>query len=164
MSEHIKKMYTDSMTLRGIVLDSTVSIERRIDEYLSDYFCKNNVIGNELKEMLWYTERITLGGKKDIFFMLIKRDHKEFLKSHPKFITTLEEIIPHRNIFAHLEVDLLTEQIHNESNYVQIAFKKYKNGKLTPQKYRKEDIEKLAADFAEIETCIEELIKTNKAP
>jgi hypothetical protein len=148
-----KKMYKTSLILRGVILDATVHMERIIDNYLSDYFCVNELRGNELKEMLWNTERITLSAKKDLLFMLINRYHKVFLETYPKFIDTLDKLIPHRNIFAHLELDFSSDNLENS----QFSFKKYHNGKLTNKVYTKEAIDKITADFKHVIEALDTL-------
>ena len=161
MQEKIKKIFQNSIHLRGTVLNETVDVERKIDDYLSNYFCKNELIGNELKEMLWNTERTTLGSKKDILFILLNRYEKTLLKEHPTFIDTLERIIPHRNIFAHLSVDYSNDVLEREN--VEVVFKKYNKGKLDPKVYKKEDLIKFKSDFKTINIFLDILL-TSKAP
>lgn len=78
-----------------------------------------------------FTERITLDTKKQIFVSILNQRNKEFTTKHPNFIKTLDKLIPHRNIFAHLEV----EKVKDNGDFV---FKKYKSGKLIPQIYSRE--------------------------
>ncbi|HTI60760.1 hypothetical protein [Mucilaginibacter sp.] len=155
-------VYNRSITLRGLVLDSTVQVERKIDIFLSDYFCDDKLKWAELNEMLWFTERITIGNKKDIFFLILDRHFKDYKSRNPKLVETLENIIPHRNIFAHLEIDLSEETVHKTG--IEISFKKYKAGKINIQRYSMAEIQKLFDDFNFVNNCLDELLKTSKAP
>ena len=160
MDDVRKMLINESFTLRGVILYATVTIERKIDDFLSDYFCSAKATGNELKEMLWKTERINLGSKKDILFMLLNRHYKPFLKKYPKFITMLEDFIPHRNILAHLELDM--SDISKEAGG--LIFMKYKEGKLVKKKYSAETVIKLKNDISELAKILDDLILTNNAP
>ena len=158
----LKELKTVVISLRGLMLEYTIKVENIINEYLSLYFCKDEYVGNELKEMLLNTERITLGSKKDILFILLNRYHQDYIKLHPKLISNIESIVPHRNIFAHLEMDYSSLDLEDEK--IAIFFNKYKNGKLVQLKYSSDDISKLVTDFKEIIERLEELVKTTKAP
>lgn len=163
MTDDQKKyeIYQNSLQLRGAILEGTVNIERLIDDYLSNYFCDDNSKGNELKEMLWHTERINLSGKKDVLFILLNRYEKDFLKKHSTFVDKLERLIPHRNIFAHLEMDY--NDIDEMYISKKIAFRKYKNGKLDLRSYGPEEITALQNDFVIVMNALKEL-KPAKPP
>jgi hypothetical protein len=153
--DKLRTIFQKSIQLRGLVLDATIDIERKIDDYLSSYFCNDEIKGNELKEMLWFTERIALGGKKDIFFILIKRNKKDFLVKYPDFIDKLDKLIPHRNIFAHRSIDY-SESILDKP-HVEVVFKRYDSGKSKPKTYTVEDVQNLTNDIKEVLKCMDEL-------
>lgn len=155
-----KHLFKQSANFRGHILDVTITIERKIDDFIAAYFCKNDFVANELKEMLFSTDKITIGSKKEVLFLLLNRYHKQFLKDYPKFIDTLERFIPHRNILAHLEIDSSIESFEEHKGFV---FKRYKGGKLKTEIYGAEEIEKLTADMVVIGNTLDELIKTTKA-
>jgi hypothetical protein len=131
--------------LRGSILDATIKTERLIDEYLSFHFSRDASTGIEIKEMLFFTERITFGSKKDIFFILLDKYHKDFIKLNPTFKEKLDRLIPHRNIFAHYEIDLSNNLL--DEGDLTIVFKKYKQGKLKPEQYQPERINNILTDF-----------------
>jgi hypothetical protein len=145
MNHTAKKIYQNSLTLRGIVLDAVVDIERAMDNYIANYFCIDEHRSNELREMLLHTERITLGSKKDVYYLLIRRYNPEYIELNPKFIETLERFIPHRNVLAHLEVDYSEKWLNKEN--IHVAFKKYKEGKLKDWYYTQDDVDKLKTDY-----------------
>jgi hypothetical protein len=150
--------YRSSMILRGMMIEKTIVIERLIDTFLSNYFAKNKFIGNELHEVLWCTERITLGSKKDILFVLLRKHYKDFLENTPDFISRLESVIPHRNNFAHLEIDLSEDAINRDA----ILLKKYKNGKLELREYSTATLTPLIDDMDAATELLRDLIKTSK--
>ena len=154
--KYIDKITFDtSVELRGLVLDLTIDIERRIDDCLSEYFCKNEKVAIDLHECLWATERITLGSKKDILFILLKRHKPEYLKLNPTFLGLLDNLIPHRNIFAHLEIDYDRSGPTNDK--YAIVFKKYKNGKIDPKTYTVTEIHQITHDLKEIAKRLSEI-------
>lgn len=154
--EKLRTIFQKSIQLRGLVLDATIDIERSIDDYLSRYFCADEKKANELKEMLWFTERINLSGKKDIFFMLIKRDEKDFIEKNPKFMDKLDKLIPHRNIFAHRSIDY-SESILDKPK-VEVAFKRYDSeGKMKSKTYTVEDVQNLTNDIKDVTKLLDEL-------
>lgn len=123
---------------RGEILALTVAIERQIDNYISQYFCADTKKSNELNELLLYTEKITLDMKRQIFTHLLKKNNSQFLKAHPDFLKYLEEIVPHRNVFAHLEVIDIRDL--EQMDKKKLVFKKYSNGVMKPKKYTIDDI------------------------
>lgn len=110
-------------SLRGNLLAATVEIERKMDEYISGYFCDDVKKKSELCEMLLYTERINLDLKTQILDMILGEDTPIGL------ITNLRAIVKARNVFAHLELD------SDKSTHESITFKKYVKGKLKPVNY-----------------------------
>jgi hypothetical protein len=131
----------NQLLLRGQILSSTVMIERKIDEYLSTYFCGSISKKNQLNELLFYTEKIALDMKRQIFVHLLKANNSPYISKNPEFLKYLEELVPHRNIFAHLEViDINDLPVEDRKKMV---FKKYSNGLLKPKKYTVDDIVEL---------------------
>jgi hypothetical protein len=134
--------------LRGMVLELTIMLERNIDKYLTQHFCRNEKTENELNEMFFFTEKTTLGAKKDVLFLLLDKYHQDFLKANPTFKARLDNLIPHRNIFAHLEIDYPKMDI-NDLNF-KIIFKKFKGGKLKSEEYPNEAIKAIMNDMKDL--------------
>jgi hypothetical protein len=147
-----------AIKLRGVLLEATIEVERKMDRFLSNHFCANIERGNELLEFLWMTERITLGAKKEILFYVLDNNYKQFLKNNEEFKTLFENLIPHRNIFAHLEID------RNYADYngtYQVKFKKYSKGKLETKKYGRIEMEKITIDFERLNHFLDLLVTSN---
>jgi hypothetical protein len=108
-------------------------LREKIDSYISNYFSALKKKQNELNELLLYTEKITLDIKRQIFVHLLKSNKSEFLQNNPEFIKYLEEIVPHRNVFAHLEIMDIHDLPFEDRKM--LVFKKYSNGVLSPKKY-----------------------------
>lgn len=131
--------------LRGEILDYTIKIERQIDEYLSTHFCRDEKRKNQINELLFFTERITLDLKRQIFVNLLKQNQSNYIKTDITFLKVLEDIVPHRNIFAHLEI--IDHHELSKEDGKKLVFKKYKDGSLKPKKYTIDDIVDIQANM-----------------
>jgi hypothetical protein len=119
-------LLSNSAHLRGRIIDGTIQVERLIDDYLAKYFCQSQRKSNELKELFFSTNSVVLDAKRSIFSVVIKRENPDFVKLNPKYLSRLDKFIPHRNIFAHAEIDTSSEAIANYKD--EIVFFKYVNG------------------------------------
>ena len=158
MQSKKEEMFEASTRLRGLVLDATIDIERAIDNYLSNYFCATSNKKNELNELLFFTEKVTLESKRQIFCAIVETHNQAFLNKHPDFLSSIERIVPHRNIFAHLELD--DSELAISSSDIELVFKKYAKGKLTSKKYDIEQLKNLREDIARVKLCLHELVLT----
>jgi len=98
-------------TLRGMIINEAIFLERMIDGYLADYFCKDDTTNKELKLLLLSTDRIVFESKRAIFQQLINTHNKEFAKKHPTIFSDIQYIIEQRNFVAHHILDTSTEGI-----------------------------------------------------
>jgi len=144
-------------TLRGYILFMTVQIERKIDNYLSTHFCASSKKKNQINELIFFTERITLDMKRQVFVSLLKANESPFLKENPDFLKVLENIVPHRNIFAHLETYSLRELSWDDRK--KLVFKKYSNGELRPKRYEQKDISDLQTDLMYIDFSLDLILQ-----
>lgn len=150
-------MFKNAVQLRGSILEATILIERKIDTFLALYFCASEEKKNEFSEYLLFTERITLENKRQIFAEIVKKHKSDFLKQNPDFLKGIENIVPHRNIFAHLESETsFSDVIKNKA----LVFKKYSNGKLNYKTYTNNDIDNLKKDITEIVNKLNALLLT----
>ncbi len=62
----------NQLFLRGQILGLTVRIERKINDYLSSYFCDTFKKKNQINELLFFTEKISLDMKRQMFVSLLK--------------------------------------------------------------------------------------------
>lgn len=128
--------------LRGKILGLSVEFERSLDDFIAAHFCKDEIREMELKELLLFTERITLDSKRAIFCVIVQKHYPQFLEQNADCLDEIGEIIPHRNVLAHLEINLEksvwegeTGKLAKDDEKRELVFKKYKNGKLTDKGY-----------------------------
>lgn len=159
MSKEQEKELDKAVTfLRGKILSDTVEIERKVDNFLSLYFCSTDEKKNELCELLLFTERITFDIKKQMMYAILQNHYKPFLIENPDLIAGLEELIPHRNIFAHLEVDKEESFVDGESENQKVVFKRYKGGKNKPITYTIKDVTKIGGNMGKISKLMDYLV------
>ena len=145
-----------TIQMRGIIISHTIYIERKIDEFLSNHFCEKMERKNELCELLLFTERITFDMKKQMLYAIVKEHYKQFIKDNETFLQDMEAIAPHRNIFAHLEIDLSMCQPGTGNE--RIVFKKYKSGKFKPEVYTRDQIGTLSSQMRNVMESMDRLI------
>ena len=149
---HKSYLHDNQSLFRGEILNTTVSIERKIDNYLSTHFCATKKKKDQLNELLLFTEKISLDMKRQIFIIILKLNKSEFLQKNPEFLKHLENIVPHRNIFAHLETIDPFESSNEDRK--KLVFKKYTNGELKPKKYTLDDIVDLQVKLDYVEMAM----------
>jgi hypothetical protein len=143
--EKLFSMEEDAVKMRGIILGGTIEVERLIDQYLAKYFCPTFEKVNELMELLLCTDRVALDAKRQIFVVILKKHNTDFLLKNPTFLKRLDDLIPHRNIFAHAE--LMTNHENVEQHKEKISFKRYANGKVITREYTQKVILALEKDM-----------------
>jgi hypothetical protein len=102
-------------------------------------------------------EKITLDIKRQMFTLLVKKHNADFVRRKPKFLPQLEDIVPHRNVFAHLELVPL-ENIEVEQN-ADLVFKKYANGKYKPKIYKRVDVTLIVINMYLVNKSLDELLQ-----
>jgi len=143
---------------RGSILDGIIDIERKMDDYLSSYFCSTLIKKNQLNELLFFTERISLDVKRQIFIKIIPLDKPEFLKENSRFLKKFEGLVPHRNIMAHLELFEI-EELDDEKLKQCLVFKKYKDGKITPKVYDEKSLNQIKNDIVYVHSRFLDLLQ-----
>jgi hypothetical protein len=128
----------DIITLRGIIIATTINVEQQMNEFLGCHFCSSTKRKNELCELLFLTERSNFEYKKQITIAILNKHYKPFKFHNKKFVQYLSDISPYRNIFAHLELELdkcegITTPLGTEVS--KIAFKRYHMGEYKPAIY-----------------------------
>lgn len=111
---------------RGQMMGEAIALEKRIDQFIAEHFCKTKRLQNEMYLMFLGDNRISFDGKKQIFEWIAKKHHKEWAKSFSYDIycdntkgksalsAALSFVIEQRNIMAHRMIraghdDLLEE-------------------------------------------------------
>jgi len=143
-----KMLYHSANEARGEIVGVTIMVERAIDRYLSNYFCSTDQKRQEFKELMLFSERITLDAKKEIFIAIIKMRQPAYLINNPDFLPLLTKTLPHRNIFAHLDL-IHPLQLNGDDKY-KLVFKKYINGKLSKREYGLKEFVKVLIDLNSI--------------
>lgn len=125
------KLYKDytlrSFYNRGIIINETIFLERLIDDYIANHFCKTEDTKTEMKLLILCTDRITFGSKKEILQFLIETHNKETLKNHPKLFTDLTTILEQRNILAHYWLSTSQDSLDKIKINETVEYAKYKN-------------------------------------
>jgi hypothetical protein len=165
------------LMMKGYVLYATIEIERKIDDLLSLYFCNTEVKQNEIKEFIFYHERVTFDFKRELFNLLAKKYYVDWIEKQPDILRTLENITPHRNRFAHLEVSEgkeLTEILAKPQLILQpdltkmlsgsdkntLVYKRYKNGKLQYIGYDTLEISRIETQVNYVSKALDNLRNT----
>lgn len=154
VESQLNDVRTNPILLRGIVLDGVIDIERKIDDYLSTYFCNSLLTKNELNELLFFSEKLTPDMKRQIFVALLIRHNSDFITDYPSFLPFLERVIPHKHTFSHLQLDA-----DQSSKKEGLAFKKFSNGKLRLQEYTGNEITELRTQMQLCDLCLDLLLK-----
>jgi hypothetical protein len=154
--------------IRGSVIQNCVMVEKIMDEFISGYFCKEN-LKEDLMTFLLCTERITFRGKSDIFKLIIEKKENaarfaEFKKENPSIHNEITEyILEERNIFAHYLLDTAEGYIDRYEKHGIIRFIKFKVSKEKPAvhylEYNNDRIQKIHKTIIK---CGDAIIKLNQ--
>jgi len=137
----------DIITLRGIIIATTISVEQQMNEFLGRHFCSSEQRKNELCELLFLTERSNFEYKKQITIALLDKHYKPFKYHNKKFVQYLSDISPFRNIVAHLDIELdKCESVYTplKTEVSKIVFKRYHMGEYKPAIYSITQINELS--------------------
>ena len=119
-----KEMIGFAGTIRGIVIEGCIMIERAIDLYLSSYFTYGNGKQKELSHLL--SRHITLENKRAFYMDIIKMEAKDEYKMHKSDLARIVRIIEERNIIAHMELDISEVAMDKFQSTGVIQFIKYR--------------------------------------
>lgn len=163
------------MKIIGVIILNTIEIERKIDLYLSRYFCSDSLKQQEFSNRFLFHERITLDFKKEIFLSILKSKNRLFLTENPLFASLLDKLPQHRNRFAHLEAISAIELaaiIQNQTRVQDgmdlentlksidresIIYKRFKNGTPSYIGYTYEKVRKLELSMYGLMDLLDEL-------
>jgi hypothetical protein len=107
------KVVNDFVIHRGQVLYNCSILEKPMMA-IGRYFCKDDAIRSDLYNFILATERMTWSNKLDVFRLIVENNdklignnkYKNFKLNNPKYYREIrEEIIEHRNRFAHQILD-----------------------------------------------------------
>jgi hypothetical protein len=162
MEDDFQRNYENYSTLafqrRGIIVNETILLERLIDYYIADHFCKDDEKRAELMETIICTNRMIFENKIQVLKFLLEKHNKKVIDEHPKMIKDiLEIIIPERNIFAHYWL-VTTEEISGWVTTNKTVFIKYKNA----TEYIEYDTEKVSKIVSLINKYIKVFMELQK--
>jgi hypothetical protein len=112
-------------TIRGLIINETIYLERLIDEFLGRHFCPDPAKRVELFELILGNERINFESKRQILQFVLEKHHKKLVDENKSIFSDLKKIIDERNFLAHQLLDSSEE-----------AFDKLKEGKIGFVKFR----------------------------
>ena len=102
--------------VRGAVLGECITMERLMDEYISDYFCPEPNKKAELMDIVICTKRITFESKAQILRCILDKKDLNNKKENKKIFNDLIDIAEKRNMLAHYMSDATDQAIINYLN------------------------------------------------
>ena len=129
----------EANNVRGIILAGTIDVERMLDSFIADYFCGSIHRNKELLEWLLCSDRVTLDTKRQLFAKIVTTHYSNDLKPFETTLKRLENLVKHRNIFAHAELKISPDE--------DLVFIRYSSGKVTEKHYSKENIKEIRKDI-----------------
>lgn len=98
-----------SIKKRGEILHQCIMLEKKIDSFFSNYFCKDP--NKRLLFFYIFMDKISLDSKISMLESLLNKISTNELKtSYKELISDLREIKDDRNRFAHYMVDVISDQ------------------------------------------------------
>jgi hypothetical protein len=115
--------------LRGKVLQTCIELETVMDGYIAEYFCESEDKIIELASIV-LAPRIPWGEKLAIFSVLIEKYNRPFMDEYSDFNKDIQNIIEHRNVFAHFPANTTPSGVELFKKVGVVAFLKFKNSKM----------------------------------
>jgi hypothetical protein len=94
--------------IRGNILNDVTFLEKLIDNYITSYFCSDEVKKKEFFEMI-SSERLSFDAKRQILLFLLETHNEDFYKTHKESLGYLQIIMRQRNVLAHYMLDTSIE-------------------------------------------------------
>ena len=120
----IKQMMLFAGEVRGIVIEGCIMIERKIDYYLSKYYCEDNERRLELSDL--FTQYLNLEFKRALYMRILNKNHNEEIELYSKELKGIENMMVERNVLAHMELDTSDTAIEKYITTGVIQFIKYR--------------------------------------
>jgi hypothetical protein len=113
-------------TMRGLIINETIYLERLIDEFLGRHFCPDKIKRSELFELILGNERISFESKRQILKFVMDKHFKTVVDTNKNIFSDLKEIIDERNFLAHQLLDT-SDEAFNKLKENKIGFVKFRN-------------------------------------
>ncbi len=143
---------------RGALINEVITLERMIDYFIACHLCQTEEKRQEICELILGTERMTFGGKKQVFEALRNKYYSTDIKTTKKIATSLQSIVNRRNRFAHMQLSTRIEDALHYKTTGEITFINFTNG-IEFHTYSKERFQKY---FDELYECMVEINEINK--
>jgi hypothetical protein len=112
MEKETKKLLLSAAIIRGTILNSMTMLERMIDIFISNHFCKDPDLRDELLMTVFATKMMIFENKRNLFnHLLITHDKKYDKRKVEGLHTKLDEFNKERNKLAHYSLDISDEAI-----------------------------------------------------
>lgn len=102
------KILNRSASWRGTIIHDVAVLERYMDMFLAQYFCKNGDRAQEFIDII-LGNRVSLDTKRKIIEILIKKEAANMNFKMEWFTTRMNLIMKERNSFAHNATDFSLE-------------------------------------------------------
>ncbi|MEJ5996100.1 hypothetical protein WG904_16850 [Pedobacter sp. Du54] len=128
--EKLQKLFALGVDTRGNIINQTIMLERLIDEYLSNHFCKTQKSVVEIMDLIFGNKLITFESKHQVFREILNRHNKDFQSANKTIHKDIDEIIRIRNIMAHYLLDTEWDVVEgfsiNEISFIKFDKKRKK--------------------------------------
>ena len=135
-------VYQASQT-RGVLINQVILLERLMDSYICEYFCKEDAKAVELMDTIISTRRITFESKSQVLRTLLDRVNPNADKENSILAKDFQFIADERNKLAHYFLDTSQEAIKRFTEpphaFTLLKFEKVR----TPEIYDVERIKKI---------------------
>jgi hypothetical protein len=128
-----------SFNWRGLIIGDTITLERNMDTFISEHFCKTKTLAKELEDTLLSTKLVTYDSKKQVFCFIMKKHHPDWCKKFPDINKELQTIGEQRNIFAHYMLDTRPIGVKEFASNKKLGFVEIKND-VKPVYYTQEQL------------------------
>jgi hypothetical protein len=108
----------------GEIIASVSALERIMDSFIAEHFCKEKDSKKELCNLILSTNRITYESKREVLHHILNKHFPSFIKSHPTVLKDMQDIGELRNVMAHGLLDI--QNFVNNTRNKKVVLKRYK--------------------------------------
>jgi hypothetical protein len=106
-----QQMFQKMALMRGYFLNRITVIEKHMEMFIANYFCKTEDQEIELVDWLLGDLLVSFEGKRVVFMKIIEKHYNESFKKDSNTITKLRDVQSTRNKFAHRILNVSDEAI-----------------------------------------------------
>lgn len=132
-----KDLYKEAAKYRGEIINETIWLEKRMDDYIAYYFCDDTDRNREMHLLFLGDNRMSFEGKKQIFDFIARTHDIEWYQSYKSRRSTSVKkgsiamnndmcyIMEKRNLLAHCVLD--SSESARAKDIGVVSFVRYKN-------------------------------------